>query len=52
VYVPAGAHIVRFLYAPVSIAWGAVLSGGAVLLIVGLAIFPLRRRRIMETPSL
>ena len=44
--VPAGSHRVVMDYRPSSLTSGAALSGFALLLIVGVAVLPLRKRRL------
>ena len=50
VYLPAGSHAVRFSYRPASFAWGAALSGVALLVLGGLAIWPGRRGQRSAVP--
>ncbi len=45
VYLPAGAHSVQFRYRPVGFAWGAVITAGTGLGLLGLVAWPQRRRR-------
>ena len=44
VYVPAGSHTVGFAYRPPAFAWGAAISGAALLGLIVLAGVPTRRR--------
>jgi hypothetical protein len=45
VAVPAGRHVVEYLYRPRSITWGLAVSGAALLAAVGVAAVETRRRR-------
>jgi hypothetical protein len=45
IYLPAGDHVVRYRYAPLSFTLGAALTLGGLVVLALLGLWPLRRRR-------
>ena len=50
--VPPGKHRITLLFSPSSLRWGSALSGLALLIVLGLLLWPLIRRKLFRPTAL